>query len=59
MHPFHLLGVVGVFGGSLLCMVTSSLIMETTKMNLLLRVTNLVKKKGLIILRLLMINLVD
>ena len=45
MHPFHLLGVVGVFGGSLLCMVTSSLIMETTKMNLLLRVTNLVKEE--------------
>uniref|UniRef100_A0A0D3HG91 32 kDa thylakoid membrane protein n=1 Tax=Oryza barthii TaxID=65489 RepID=A0A0D3HG91_9ORYZ len=36
MHPFHMLGVAGVFGGSLFsamhgCLVTSSLIRETTE----------------------------
>ncbi len=36
MHPFHMLGVIGVFGGALLCathgsLVTSSLIRETTE----------------------------
>lgn len=36
MHPFHMLGVIGVFGGSLFCamhgsLVTSSLVRETTE----------------------------
>jgi photosystem II P680 reaction center D1 protein len=36
MHPFHMLGVAGVFGGSLFCamhgsLVTSSLVRETTE----------------------------
>ncbi|UBF24300.1 photosystem II q(b) protein [Kovacikia minuta CCNUW1] len=36
MHPFHMLGVIGVFGGSFICamhgsMVTSSLVRETTE----------------------------
>jgi hypothetical protein len=38
MHPFHMLGVAGVFGGSLFSamhgsLVTSSLIRETTETN--------------------------
>lgn len=64
MHPFHMLGVAGVFGGSLFSamhgsLVTSSLIRKPLKMNLLMRVTNLVKRKRLIILWLLMVILAD
>merc|ERR1711972_83907 len=52
MHPFHMLGVAGVFGGSLFSamhgsLVTSSLIRETTKTSLLTTVTSSVKKKSL------------
>ncbi|KAI8527169.1 hypothetical protein RHMOL_Rhmol12G0054900 [Rhododendron molle] len=55
MHPFHMLGVAGVFGGSLFSamdgsLVTSSLIKEPPKMNLLMKVIDLVKRKKLIIL---------
>jgi photosystem II P680 reaction center D1 protein len=37
MHPFHMLGVIGVFGGALFCathgsMVTSTLVRETTEL---------------------------
>ncbi|KAL2922532.1 Photosystem II protein D1 1 [Bienertia sinuspersici] len=54
MHPFHMLGVAGVFGGSLFSvmhgsLVTSSLIRETKEINLLTKVTNSVKRKKLII----------
>jgi photosystem II P680 reaction center D1 protein len=52
MHPFHMLGVAGVFGGSLFCamhgsLVTSSLIRETTENESLTTVTSSVKKKRL------------
>jgi photosystem II P680 reaction center D1 protein len=52
MHPFHMLLVAGVFGGSLFSamhgsLVTSSLIRELLKTNLLTKVTNSVKKKKL------------
>nr|VDD65293.1 unnamed protein product [Brassica oleracea] len=52
MHPFHMLGVAGVFGGSLFSamhgsLVTSSLIRKPQKMNLLMKVTDSVKKKNL------------
>ena len=63
MHPFHMLGVAGVFGGSLFSamhgsLVTSSLIREKpkTSQNLF---TSLVKKKRPIILSLLMVTLDD
>ncbi len=50
MHPFHMLGVAGVFGGSLFSamhgsLVTSSLVRETTETNPKTTVTNSVKKK--------------
>ncbi len=50
MHPFHMLGVAGVFGGSLFSamhgsLVTSSLIRETTENESRTTVTNSVKKK--------------
>jgi len=52
MHTFHMLGVAGVFGDSLFSamhgsLVTSSLIKETTKMNPLMKVTNLVRGRNL------------
>jgi photosystem II P680 reaction center D1 protein len=52
MHPFHMLGVAGVFGGSLFSamhgsLVTSSLIRETTENESANLVTNSVKKKKL------------
>ena len=50
MHPFHMLGVAGVFGGSFVCamhgsLVTSSLVRETTENESRTMVTSLVKKK--------------
>ena len=50
MHPFHMLGVAGVFGGSLFSamhgsLVTSSLIRETTEEVSRTTVTSLDKKK--------------
>ena len=53
MHPFHMLGVAGVFGGALFAamhgsLVTSSLIKETTEQNRRTMVISLVKKKRLI-----------
>jgi photosystem II DI subunit (Q(B)) len=59
MHPFHMLGVAGVFGGSLFSamhgsLVTSSLVRETTETEVKTMVTNLDKKKKRIILLLLM-----
>nr|AFA52041.1 PsbA [Kirengeshoma palmata] len=64
MHPFHMLGVAGVFGGSLFSamhgsLVTSSLIRKPQKMNLLMKVTDSVKRKKLIISLLLMVILAD
>jgi hypothetical protein len=52
MHPFHMAGVAGVFGGSLFSamhgsLVTSSLTAKLLKVNLLTMVTNLDKKKKL------------
>ena len=52
MHPFHMAGVAGVFGGSLFSamhgsLVTSSLIRETAEGESLTTVTNLDKKKKL------------
>jgi hypothetical protein len=52
MHPFHMAGVAGVFGGSLFSamhgsLVTSSLTVKLLKVNLLTMVTNLDKKKKL------------
>ncbi|KAH0854082.1 LOW QUALITY PROTEIN: hypothetical protein HID58_092612 [Brassica napus] len=41
MHPFHMLGVAGVFGGSLF----SAMHGKPQKMNLLMKVTDSVKKK--------------
>jgi photosystem II P680 reaction center D1 protein len=53
MHPFHMLGVAGVFGGSLFSamhgsLVTSSLVRETTNPSPRTMVTSSVKKKRLI-----------
>ena len=50
MHPFHMLGVAGVFGGSLFSamhgsLVTSSLSVKRLKLSLRTMVTSLVKKK--------------
>jgi photosystem II P680 reaction center D1 protein len=50
MHPFHMLGVAGVFGGSLFSamhgsLVTSSLVRETTEMSHRTMVISSVKKK--------------
>ncbi|KAH0447092.1 hypothetical protein IEQ34_024064 [Dendrobium chrysotoxum] len=45
MHPFHMLGVAGVFGGSLFSamhgsLVTSSFIREPLKTSMLMKVTD-------------------
>jgi photosystem II P680 reaction center D1 protein len=50
MHPFHMLGVAGVFGGSLFSamhgsLVTSSLVRETTEMSPRTMATSLDRKK--------------
>ena len=64
MHPFHMLGVAGVFGGSLFSamhgsLVTSSLVREKPlKLSLRTMVTSLVKKKRPTTLLLLMDTLV-
>ena len=52
MHPFHMAGVAGVFGGSLFSamhgsLVTSVLIRETTRLSLQTMVTSSAKKKKL------------
>jgi hypothetical protein len=60
MHPFHMLGVVGIFNDSQFnamngCLITSSLIRKTTENQSANASENLVRRKILTILWLLMI----